>query len=255
MPKENQHLKTDSSKSGFSGALEVFARKNKALMYGAVYVFTVLICALLLMISLTPLAFYGIKALELTKDSSITIKAFSLSLALVMGFFSFMGSLIVLVPIVNTDILRLPKLLKPFRGNNYSIEAIPWFMHNIFLYLVRYTCLEFITPSPVNAWYFKRMGMKLGKNVVLNTSNISDACLITLGDNVFIGGSAHLLAHYSQSGFLVLSPLEIKKNSTVGLKATVFGNVIIGENQLVKPHEVVLPKSRIGITQPEDGLT
>jgi acetyltransferase-like isoleucine patch superfamily enzyme len=67
---------------------------------------------------------------------------------------------------------------------------------------------------------------------------------------VTIGGSATLFAHYGQKGYLIISPVHIKKGATIGLKASIMGDVIIGENANIKAHSVVMPKSRI-----EDGET
>ena len=87
------------------------------------------------------------------------------------------------------------------------------------------------------------MGMKIGKGTLINTSNISDPCLIELGDYVTIGGSVTLMAHYGQKGILILSPTVIKDKAMVGLKSSIFGGVTIEEGAVVKPHEVILPKS------------
>lgn len=89
------------------------------------------------------------------------------------------------------------------------------------------------------------MGMKIGKGVHLNTTNISDPSLIELEDHVTIGGSAHIIAHYASKGYVIVEPVKIKKGATVGLKATIMGDVEIGENAVIAPHEVVFPKSRI----------
>ena len=89
------------------------------------------------------------------------------------------------------------------------------------------------------------MGMKIGKGSMINTSNISDPCLIEIGDYVTIGGSATLVAHYGQKGMLVIEKLIIHDKATIGLKASLFGDVVIGKGALVKAHEVVMPKTRI----------
>ncbi len=80
---------------------------------------------------------------------------------------------------------------------------------------------------------------------MINTTNISDPCLIEIGDYVTIGGSATLVAHYGMKGFLVIDKLIIKDGATIGLKASLFGDVIVGERALVKPNDVLLPKTRI----------
>ena len=89
------------------------------------------------------------------------------------------------------------------------------------------------------------MGMKVGKGTMINTTNISDPCLIEIGDFVTIGGSATLIAHYGMKGMLIIEKLKIEDNVTVGLRATLFGDVVIGKGATVKPNEVILPKTRI----------
>jgi len=93
--------------------------------------------------------------------------------------------------------------------------------------------------------FYRLMGMKIGKGVHINTTNISDPAMIELGDYVTIGGSVHIIGHYASKGFLIVDKVRIKDKATVGLKATIMGNVEIGEGAAIGPHEVILPKSRI----------
>jgi acetyltransferase-like isoleucine patch superfamily enzyme len=110
---------------------------------------------------------------------------------------------------------------------------------------VRYTILDFITPSPLNVYFFKAMGMKVGKGVMINTSNISDPCLIKLEDYVTIGGSAYMMAHYGMKGYLIIDKLVIKRGAMIGLCAKILGGVTIGEKAVVAPNMAVLPKTVI----------
>ena len=41
-----------------------------------------------------------------------------------------------------------------------------------------------------------------------------------------------------------MAKLTIKKGSTIGLSATVFGNNTVPEKTLIKPHQVVFPKTK-----------
>ncbi len=158
------------------------------------------------------------------------------------GFFMYGLTLVFVVPAVNKI---LPLKVKPHRATWYSLSVIPWYYHNALTYLVRYTFLDFITPTPINKLFYQMMGMKIGKGTVINTSNISDPCLIEIGDYVTIGGSVTLVAHYGQKGLLVIDKLVIHDKATIGLRASLFGNVVVGKGALVKAHEVLLPKTRI----------
>jgi acetyltransferase-like isoleucine patch superfamily enzyme len=93
--------------------------------------------------------------------------------------------------------------------------------------------------------FYKMMGMKIGKNAHINTTNISDPRMIEIGDNVTIGGSVHIIAHYAAKGFLIVDKVKIHDHVTIGLKASIMGAVEIGEKAVIGPHEVILPKTKI----------
>ena len=176
--------------------------------------------------------------------SSQLVQAISFALSIPFLYFLFGVSLVFIAPLIN-KILRLNKFIQGFSGNMYSVETIAWFFHNELVYLTKLFFLNLITPSPLTTLFYKMMGMKVGKNVIINSTNIYDPCLIEIEDNVLIGGSAFLLGHYGQKGRLVMAKLVIKKGTTVGLSATVFGNNTIPEKCLIGPHAVVLPKSKL----------
>jgi len=60
------------------------------------------------------------------------------------------------------------------------------------------------------------MGMKIGKGVHINSTNISDPALIELEDKVIIGGSVHIIAHYASKGYLVVERVKICKGGYHG---------------------------------------
>lgn len=151
--------------------------------------------------------------------------------------------LLVVVPIYNWI---LPTRVRPFKGGYYSIYAVPWFLHNGLFYLVRYTFLPFVTLTPFGIWFLKAMGMKIGRHAFINTQYISDPRLITLGDDVALGGSVRIFAHYGGGGNLVIAPVVIERRATIGVGATVMGDVRVGEGATVLPHSVLLPGSRVG---------
>ena len=110
---------------------------------------------------------------------------------------------------------------------------------------MRYTFAKFMTPTPLSVLFYKMMRMKIGRAVQINTTNISDPCMIELGDKVTIGGSATLIGHYGSAGFLVLAPVRIGNKVTIGLRAIIMGDVEIGNNVRILPNSVVMPKTRI----------
>jgi hypothetical protein len=239
--REDVDTKT-SKRRGIAGLLETGLRRFRIGGY---------------LVALTPLYIIGITAMGLSATPAVMIFNFisdvssdlhpilhqaAVACSLIAGYFLYGFTLIFVIPLVN---FLMPFRLRPFRGGYYSLGAVPWYFHNALTYIVRYTFLEFITPTPMNILFYRMMGMKIGKNVHLNTTNISDPCLIEIGDKVTIGGSAHIIAHYASKGYIVVDHVKIGDGATVGLKATIMGDVELGEKAAVGPHEVILPKSRV----------
>ncbi len=231
---------TGSRKKGLMGVLETFMRTFKIPFFIILLISFLIIYVACIATALTPTVLLFQYIQDCVAQSNSLVKAFFTAASIGVGFYLYGVMLILVVPIFNLTVVRF---VKPFKGNWYSLEVIPWYIHNAFTYLVRYTFLDFCTPSPFVQLFYRLMGMKMGKNCMINTSNISDPCLIELGDYVTIGGSATLMAHYGQKGILILSKTKIGSKSTIGLKASVFGGVEIGERVLVPPHEVVFPKT------------
>jgi len=172
---------------------------------------------------------------------------FSLGLAFFIAGFT----LLLVVPIFN---FLLPTRVKPFKGSYYTYAALPWYIHNGLFYLVRYTFLPFVTLTPFGDWFLRAMGMKLGRHAFINSEFISDPCLLTVGDDAVIGGSVHLFAHYGGGGHLIIAPTIIGARATIGQKATVMGDVHIGEGATLLPHSVLLPGSRVGAHETWGGV-
>lgn len=168
-----------------------------------------------------------------------------------LAFLVFGFSLLCIVPVYNW---LLPTRAEPFKGGYFSIAAVPWLLHNGLFYLVRFTFLPFVTLTPMGGWFLSAMGMRLGKRVFVNTEYISDPRLITLGDDVVIGGSVHLFAHFGGGGHLTVAPVVIGARATIGEKATVMGDVHVGEDAVVLPHSVLLPGSRVGAGETWGGI-
>lgn len=242
---ENKRIDVDTTTSelkGMAGFFESVLRKFKMASYLIALVPLYFLCLLAMGISATPGVYLFSLLSEKTSEMLPLFHYLSLGFGIVTGYLIYGITLLFVIPLFN---FLMPFRVKPFRGPYYSLTSVPWYIHNAFTYVVRYTFLEFVTPTPLNVLFYKMMGMKIGKGVHINTTNISDPALIQLEDKVTIGGSATIIAHYASQGFLIVERVKIGKGTTVGLKATIMGDVEIGEGSIIAPHEVIYPKSRI----------
>jgi acetyltransferase-like isoleucine patch superfamily enzyme len=194
-------------------------------------------------LALAPAAwvFYRLGSFGLSLSNWLRWPVVGLTAAL--SFFVFGFTLLIVVPILNKV---LPTRIRPYKGGYFMLASVPWFVHNGLFYIVRFTFLPFVTMTPFGLWFLKGMGMKVGKRAFINTEHISDPRLITLGDDVALGGSVRIFAHYGGGGNLVIAPVVIGDRCTVGLAATIMGDVVIGSGATILPHSVLLPGSRVG---------
>jgi serine acetyltransferase len=201
-----------------------------------------LVGSILIGVAVTPgVAVYRLFS-GLAANASPLLQTFAAGVGIAAGFFTYGFTLLFVIPLANWPIRGR---VKAARGEFHSSHFLAWYLHNTLAYIARYSFLDYVTPSPLNHLYYRMMGMKIGRGAQVNTTNISDAALITIEENVTIGGSATLIAHYGQAGFLILAPTIIRKGATIGLLATIMADVDIGENAKILPNSVVLPKTRV----------
>lgn len=240
-----------SNHTGILGLYETFLRKFKTVVFILSVIPLYALSTIVLGLALWPGISLVRFTFRLTSDLHWTIQNIGLGVAAATGYLFYGFSLILLVPAMNFVLQTKPKI---FRGPYYSADFLKWYIHNALTYVVRYTFLEFITPTPFNLFFFRKMGMKVGRGSQINSSHISDPALIHIGDHVTIGGSATICAHYGMGGYLVLAPVQIGNKVTVGLKASIMGGVTIGDGAKVLPHSVVMPKTIIGAHETWGGV-
>ena len=234
---------THSDRKGISGLVESTFRTFKTIGH-ALLMLPLYVCSILILgFAVWPAAIWFNWSLDSTLGYSLIPRLMLLSFSGVAAFYIFGFSLLLILPIVNF-LMRVK--LAEWRGPYYSLSTIKWYIHNGLTYLARYTILEFVTPTPFSNLFYRGMGMKIGDGVNINSTAISDPSLIEIGNNSTIGGSATIVAHYGQGGYLVLAPVKIGSRVTVGLRAVIMGGTVIGDHAKILPNSVVLPKTVIG---------
>ena len=226
-----------------TSALDFVLRRFARISYHVFVVLVIVVAASALGCALAPALWIWRTALAWSAPFPVLLRYFASGLALSAAFFAFGFTLLLIVPVYN---FVLPTRVKPFKGGYYTVHAVPWALHNALFYLVRYTFLPFVTLTPFGIWFLKSMGMKIGRHAFVNTELISDPRLITLGDDVTLGGSVRIFAHYGGGGNLVIAPVVVEDRATVGIGVTIMGDVRIGRGAVILPHSALLPGSRVG---------
>jgi acetyltransferase-like isoleucine patch superfamily enzyme len=230
---------------------ERLMRRHARISYALLVLLLYLLAATALGVALAP-ALATVHGLNRTASHLPSVPAWLLrGFAVALAWFVFGMALLVVVAVYNKV---LPTRVRPYRGGYYTLDAVPWFLHNGLFYLVRFTFLPFVTLTPYGIWFLKAMGMKIGRHAFINTEYISDPSLITIGDDAVIGGSVRIFAHYGGGGNLVIAPVSVGHRATLGLACCIMGDVVVGDDAVVLPESVVLPGSRIGAGETWGGV-
>ena len=112
-----------------------------------------------------------------------------------------------------------------------SLDGAQLNLTSIFNFLVGNTDFSPVAGSPTT-----------GTDIIFNAPPPG---VITLGDDAALGGSVRIFAHYGGGGSFVVAPVVVERRATIGLGATIMGDVEVGEGATVLPHSVLLPGFRV----------
>jgi len=124
-----------------------------------------------------------------------------------------------------------------------SSYAIRWAFLGSLVGLAKILILDHIKGMPVLNAFFRLMGARIGRNVLINTSNMFDFDLIEIGDNAFVGGDAVIIGHVGERGVLRIRPVRIGPRCTVGQSSVVFPGAIMEEGSVLGALSL-LPKGK-----------
>lgn len=168
-------------------------------------------------------------------------QVFWTSLSVAAGFFLFGITLMFLIGILSLGFgLRL-------REGDYPMghpETLKWFLVNALFLGLRATFMDFMLLTPLCSLFYRMMGAKLGLGVQINSKNVADLSLLSVGDNTVIGGNATVIGHVFERRGMRLKRVKIGKNVVIGLNSVIMPGVEIGDGAVVAAG-VIVPKGTV----------
>ncbi|MFA5147705.1 MAG: DapH/DapD/GlmU-related protein [Candidatus Omnitrophota bacterium] len=181
-------------------------------------------------------------ALAHSEGMPVIAKYSLLGISLAGGYFLFGLTLIFLVGIVRT-VLRIR--LKEGDHPIFSAETFKWAFISALYLLVNFTFIDFILLTPFANIFLRMLGVKLGKNVQINSKYIFDATLLEIGDNTVIGGGAIIIGHIVERGTLKLRKVRIGRNVTIGSHSTIMPGCEIGDHAIIGASAVLRKGTKV----------
>jgi len=124
-----------------------------------------------------------------------------------------------------------------------SSYAARWAFLGSLVGLAKILILNHVKGMPILNAFFRLMGARIGRNVLINTSNLFDFDLIEIGDDAFIGGDAVIIGHVGEKGLLRIRPVRIGPRCTVGQSSVVFPGAVMEEGSVLGALSL-LPKGK-----------
>ncbi len=217
-------------------------RRRRFLLVAVTVVFTLFMYSIgvvILGLSIFP-GVYAVYQLWLhTVHLSAGLRILCFCFGFVTGYFFSGVMLMLLVSLVRVG-FRLK--LKEGEFDVGSLEIFKWVFVNAFFMVVKVAFLDLILLTPYCALFYRLMGAKIGRDVLINSKNVGDLSLLEIGDHSAIGGSATIIAHSFEKGGLKLKKVKIGKNVIVGLNSVILPGAEIGDNAVIAAGAIV-PKN------------
>lgn len=166
---------------------------------------------------------------------------FMLALGCGLSYFLFGLTLMMLVGLLSL-LLRI-RLKAGVYGIGH-IESVKWYVANALFLSVRTVFMDFMMLTPFCSFFYRMMGAKLGRGVQINSKNVADHSLLTIGDYSVIGGNATVICHLFESKGFELMPVVIGNRVIIGLNAVIMPGCEIGDDSIIAAGAIV-PKKTI----------
>lgn len=100
-------------------------------------------------------------------------------------------------------------------------------------------------PTFVGQLYYEISGLQSGRNVNINSAYVNDAHLVSIGAGSVVGGCAFINCHIVEDGTLILAPIRIGINCTIGAGAFLNPGVELEDGATIASRAVVPKFTRI----------
>lgn len=165
-----------------------------------------------------------------------------ISVSLVLAYFIYGFSLVLILGLLRI-LFRLNLKEGEYRIASFGIYR--WMFINGLYMIASITFLDFIQLSQFSILFFRLMGAKVGKNVMINSKKCFDLSLIEIGDNTVIGGYATIMCHSFERNRLILRKVKIGKNVVLGLNSVVMAGTEIGDGAFITAGAVLGKNKKI----------
>jgi acetyltransferase-like isoleucine patch superfamily enzyme len=139
----------------------------------------------------------------------------------------------------------LSRGVRPGRHPAASPTTLPWMFLNGLHTIVFRAFLPLVPMTFFSMMYFRLAGCRIGHDVWITTPFLLDPHLISIGDGTVIGGDAVLTTHLFEKGILLLAPITIGRDCSVGAHALISPGVAVGDRATIGMRVILREGKRV----------
>lgn len=114
-----------------------------------------------------------------------------------------------------------------------SLQVARWAITTRLVEFCNVTLMVHLRSTPyINLW-FQLLGAKIGKDVFINTYELNDWDLLTIGDNTMLGAGVVIQAHSAEAGKLHFRPVVLGAHCSVGRSSVILPGVEMGDHSIL----------------------
>ena len=191
--------------------------KNFELVQNVLSVLVMALFGVIIGLAMVPSYLLFIELTSMTEGKGGLVEAVGICVGLGLGYIIWGVVLLVICGLMG-GLFRIRK--EEGRYSLRSFITIQW-AFSLVSHRVAQIFLGLVVPSFLANLYYRMMGAKIGRGAQLNSMMINDASMVTIGNNVVVGGNATINAHLVESGEIVLAPVRIGDGAVVASRAVV----------------------------------
>lgn len=158
--------------------------------------------------------------------------------------------------VVTSVYLRVLVRVWPLREGVHKLDS-PQFklwMHIGLMMDLAKSSLAPLNIALTRVLYYKILGVRLGKGVMLGRCNIADPLLTQLQDGAILGDGCSLGGHVITGNRILIKGSIVGKNATVGAHSAIFPGMQLGDNSVIAPLARVAASTKIPPNEYWDGI-
>ncbi|CAK0786732.1 hypothetical protein CVIRNUC_009946 [Coccomyxa viridis] len=110
---------------------------------------------------------------------------------------------------VATSRLFQPRLSASRPIPMYTMDFARWWLVSRLVNVTTYIIADHLRGTPFLTWWFRALGARIGEGCHIDTLDVCDFELVTLGDNVVLNEGSSITGHYFQDGHLHFREVEM----------------------------------------------